>query len=132
MRHLRLAIAAAAIASMPRAVAFAPRAAANRGGSTATTTGGAAGADPASTEADNLTAASSDDLEASGAMMEPEIRDRIDVNHPAVDNNPREGQPAVANQIDFNDPTKTDAEAVAENLKAQGGTKTAKSGTRRR
>lgn len=119
MRHLTFAIAAAAIAPMPRAVAMAPRAAAKRRGSSATTTTptGAGG----QAAADKLTGASSDDLEASGAMMEPEIRDRIDTDHPAVDNNPRAGQPAAANQIDFNDPTKTDAEAVAENLKAQGG-----------
>ena len=57
---------------------------------------------------------------ASGAFIEPEIVERIDTAHPAVDNEPRKGQPVIANRIDFNDPGQTDAEAVEANLKAQG------------
>lgn len=40
----------------------------------------------------------------------------IDVNHPAVDNNPRAGTTANQNRIDFNDPTISGADAVAEQL----------------
>ena len=58
-------------------------------------------------------------MEASGAFIEPEIVERIDVDHPAVDNNPRKGQPKIANQIDFNDPTLDSAEAVEKNLAEQ-------------
>ena len=73
-------------------------------------------ADTAGMTEDKLKAAASGDMDASGAFVEPTIKDRIDVDHPAVDNNPRAGQPAVANRIDFNDPTKTSAEAVQDNL----------------
>ena len=66
---------------------------------------------------DNLSPATSDDLEASGAMVEKTIKDRVDTTHPAVDDEPRKGMPETANRIDFNDPTKSGAEAVAENLK---------------
>jgi hypothetical protein len=55
-------------------------------------------------------------MEASGAFIEPAIVERIDVDHPAVDNHPRKGQPVIANQIDFNDPTLDNAEAVQRNL----------------
>ena len=65
---------------------------------------------------DDLTPAT--DVAASGAMIEPQIVERIDVSHPAVDNNPRKGQPVVANRIDFNDPTMSDEDAVEANLKA--------------
>jgi len=58
-------------------------------------------------------------MEASGAFIEPAIVDGIDVDHPAVDNAPRANQPAVANQIDFNDPRATNEDAVATNLKPQ-------------
>lgn len=71
--------------------------------------------DTAGMTEDSLTPAT--DVAASGAMIEPEIVERIDTSHPAVDNEPRKGQPKVANQIDFNDPTLTEAEAVAQNLK---------------
>ena len=57
------------------------------------------------------------EMEPSGAMIEPTIIERIDTDHPAVDNEPRKGQPVIANRIDFNDPTKSDADAVADNLK---------------
>ena len=76
-------------------------------------------ADTAGMTEDNLTPAT--EMAASGAMIEPEIVERIDFDHPAVDNNPRAGQPAVANRIDFNDPGKSDADAVAENLAKQQG-----------
>ena len=56
------------------------------------------------------------DVAASGAMIEPTLVERIDTSHPAVDNAPRKGQPVIANRIDFNDPTKSDEAAVAENL----------------
>lgn len=58
-------------------------------------------------------------MEASGALIEPAIVDGVDTGHPAIDDNPREGQPAEANRIDLNDPTLTDAEAVEKNLEAQ-------------
>lgn len=58
-------------------------------------------------------------VEPSGAMIEPTIVERIDTAHPAVDNEPRKSQPKFANQIDFNDPGLSEAEAVAENLAAQ-------------
>lgn len=60
------------------------------------------------------------DVAASGAMIEPTIVERIDTSHPAVDNEPRKGQPVISNRIDFNDPTKADDEAVADQLKSQG------------
>jgi hypothetical protein len=57
-------------------------------------------------------------MEASGVFIEPAIVQRIDVDHPAVDNHPRKGQPVIANQIDFNDPHLDSAEAVQRNLDA--------------
>lgn len=75
-------------------------------------------ADTSLTKVDMLAPAT--DVAASGALIEPEIIGRIDTKHPAVDDAPRKGQPVLANRIDFNDPGKTDADAVAENLKAQG------------
>ena len=59
------------------------------------------------------------EVQPSGALIEPTIVERIDTEHPAVDNEPRKGQPKIANQIDFNDPGKSDEDAVAENLGAQ-------------
>jgi hypothetical protein len=44
----------------------------------------------------------------------------IDVDHPAVDNNPRADTSALQNRADFNDPTLSSAEAVKKNLEAQG------------
>ncbi len=66
---------------------------------------------------DNIAAATK--MEASGAFIEPAIVDRIDVDHPAVDNHPRKGQPKIANQIDFNDPGLESSDAVEKNLKDQ-------------
>jgi hypothetical protein len=40
----------------------------------------------------------------SGAFIEDEIKNSIPVDHPAVDNNPRQGTSAVQNGADFNDP----------------------------
>lgn len=74
-------------------------------------------ADTAQAKPDDLSPAT--EVAASGALIEPEIVERVDTDHPAVDNAPRKGQPAVSNQIDFNDPSKSDAEAVVDNLKAQ-------------
>jgi len=56
-------------------------------------------------------------MAASGALIEPAIVDGIDTTHPAVDDNPREGTTADMNRIYFNDPTKSQDEAVADNLK---------------
>jgi len=57
------------------------------------------------------------DFEASGAMIEEGAKKRVDLGHPAVDDNPREGTTADMNRIDFNDPTLTQEEAVEANLK---------------
>jgi len=69
--------------------------------------------DTAGTTEDTLTPATA--VAASGAFIEPEIVERIDVEHPAVDNNPRKGQPKIANQIDFNDPH-LDTQAAVEKI----------------
>jgi hypothetical protein len=53
--------------------------------------------------------------EASGAVIEPSVAKLPD--HPAVDRNPREGTTVEQNQVDFNDPTKSQEEAVKDNLK---------------
>jgi len=70
--------------------------------------------DTAGMTEDTLTPAT--DVAASGVFIEPEIVARIDVDHPAVDNNPRKGQPVIANQIDFNDPHLSSEDAVKKNL----------------
>ena len=64
----------------------------------------------------NINAASANNIEASGAIMEPGMKKAVDVDHPAVDNNPRAGTTVQQNQIDFNDPTIRANEAVKENL----------------
>lgn len=74
-------------------------------------------ADTSLTKVDTLAPAT--EVAASGALIEPTIVDRIDTDHPAVDNEPRKGQPVVSNRIDFNDPGLSDDDAVAANLKAQ-------------
>lgn len=43
----------------------------------------------------------------------------IDVSHVAVDNNPRANTTVDQNRIDFNDPVRTGAEIVTDQLKAQ-------------
>lgn len=57
-------------------------------------------------------------IDTSGAPQQ--IVPDVDLSHPAVDNNPREGTTVDQNRIDFNDPTLNGAEAVEANLKAQG------------
>lgn len=69
-------------------------------------------------QSDKLTADTKPD--AAGVLQDPEISERVDTTHPAVDDNPRKGLPEKSNQIDFNDPTITGAEAVRRNLEAQG------------
>lgn len=64
----------------------------------------------------NLSPATTAD--ASGSVIEPEAAKLPD--HPAVDRNPRAGTTVDQNRVDFNDPTKTDEEAVVANLKANG------------
>ncbi|MFQ6553401.1 hypothetical protein AAD018_013770 [Aestuariibius insulae] len=41
---------------------------------------------------------------ASGAIVEPEIVDGVQTDHPAIDDNPRAGTEAVQNRRDMNDP----------------------------
>ncbi len=55
--------------------------------------------------------------EASGAVIEPTIATLPD--HPAVDANPRAGTTVDQNRADFNDPTKSQEEAVEANLKGE-------------
>ncbi|HEU4986869.1 MAG TPA: hypothetical protein VFT89_07370 [Rhizobiaceae bacterium] len=43
---------------------------------------------------------------ASGAMIEPAIKQSVDLGHPAIDDNPREGTSAEQNKRDMNDPQK--------------------------
>ncbi|MBO9631205.1 MAG: hypothetical protein J7516_17515 [Shinella sp.] len=44
----------------------------------------------------------------------------VDLTHTAVDADPRKGTTVGQNRIDFNDPNKSGAEAVADMLNAQG------------
>jgi hypothetical protein len=76
-------------------------------------------ADTANLQVDTLAPAT--EVAASGALIEPTIVDRIDTEHPAVDNEPRKGASKASNQIDFNDPTLSQAEAVEKNLAAASG-----------
>ncbi|MES3100080.1 hypothetical protein [Sphingomonas faeni] len=66
------------------------------------------------TEAADLAAAS--EFSPSGA---PRQTTDIDLDHPAVDNNPRSGTTDDQNRIDFNDPSLDGREAVEKALKAQ-------------
>lgn len=59
----------------------------------------------------NVTPAS--DFSPSGA---PRQLTDIDVDHPAVDNNPRAGTTVDQNRIDFNDPSLSGADVVAKAL----------------
>lgn len=56
-------------------------------------------------------------FEQSGAPVQP-VPD-IDPDHPAVDNDPRKRTSVEQNRIDFNDPTKSGADTVTENLAGQ-------------
>lgn len=58
------------------------------------------------------------DMEASGAMIEPEAVEAVEFDHPAVDNNPRAGTTVEQNAIDYNDPSLDSREAVKANLEA--------------
>lgn len=60
--------------------------------------------------------ASTDDVEASGAIIEGDVKSDIPMDHPAVDSNPRANTTPEMNAIDFNDPTKGASEAVKEGL----------------
>lgn len=51
----------------------------------------------------NPAPATAADVEASGAIIEPSIKDAIDVDHESVDNNPRAGTSALQNAVDWND-----------------------------
>ena len=42
--------------------------------------------------------------DASGALIEPEVAQAIDITHASVDANPRAGTTAVQNAVDWNDP----------------------------
>ncbi len=63
--------------------------------------------------------AGSDDLEASGAIIEDGAKEMVDMKHAAVDDNPRANTTVAMNQIDFNDPTLSMEEAVEGNLKSR-------------
>ena len=63
--------------------------------------------------------AEANEFEASGSVIEDKALDQIDVDHPAVDNNPRAGTTARQNQIDFNDPELSDRKAVEQRLGQQ-------------
>lgn len=58
------------------------------------------------------------EIDTSGAPQQ--IVPDVDMDHPAVDNDPRAGTTAAQNRIDFNDPTIEGHEAVEKNLAAQG------------
>ncbi|CZT36142.1 hypothetical protein [Rhizobium sp. 9140] len=58
------------------------------------------------------------EIDPSGAPVQ--IVPGVDLEHPAVDANPRAGTTVAQNQIDFNDPNLSGSEAVAKMLRAQG------------
>jgi hypothetical protein len=60
--------------------------------------------------------AAASDFSPSGA---PRQVTEIDVEHPAVDNDPRAGTTSNQNRIDFNDPSIDGREAVERALKSQ-------------
>ena len=53
-------------------------------------------------------------VEASGAINDI---GKIDTDHPAVDDTPRSSAPAASNNIDLNDPTLSQTEAVSKALR---------------
>ena len=61
--------------------------------------------------------AAASDFSPSGAPRQ--VTD-IDVDHPAVDNDPRAGTTVDQNRIDFNDPVRPGHEIVEDQLKASG------------
>ena len=58
-----------------------------------------------------------DKIDTAGAPQQ--IVPDVDMEHPAVDNDPRAGTTTEQNKIDFNDPNLSGSEAVAKNLKEQ-------------
>jgi len=58
-------------------------------------------------------------VDTSGAPQQ--IVPDVDLDHPAVDNDPRAGTTDVMNRIDFNDPAKSGQEVVEDQLKARDG-----------
>ena len=73
-------------------------------------------ASAAKTEQSNIAPAT--EIDPSGAPVQ--IVPDVDMSHPAVDADPRKGTTVAQNRIDFNDPNKSGAEAVADMLNAQG------------
>lgn len=61
--------------------------------------------------------APADKVDTSGAPQQ--IVPDVDLDHPAVDNDPRAGTTVEQNQIDFNDPNLTGQEAVEKSLADQ-------------
>jgi hypothetical protein len=57
-------------------------------------------------------------IDTSGAPQQ--IVPDVDLEHPAVDSNPRAGTTETQNRIDFNDPTISGSEAVSQALEANG------------
>lgn len=57
-------------------------------------------------------------IDTSGAPQQ--IVPDVDLDHPAVDNDPRAGTTEVQNRIDFNDPVRPGHEVVEQSLKDQG------------
>lgn len=56
---------------------------------------------------------------ASGAIIEPAIKESVDLDHPAFDDNPRKGTTAEQNARDMNDPqrrTPADEDYVGQGL----------------
>lgn len=64
----------------------------------------------------NIAAATEIDPSGAPSQIVPDV----DMGHPAVDADPRKGTTVDQNRIDFNDPSKSGAEAVAEMLNSQG------------
>lgn len=69
----------------------------------------------AGSQSANIAAAT--EFDPSGAPVQ--IVSDVDPSHPAVDNNPRANTTVDQNRIDFNDPTISGAEAVAQSLAKQ-------------
>lgn len=68
--------------------------------------------DTKTTTTNNVDAATTIDTSGSPQQIVP----GVDMDHPAVDNDPRKGTSDEQNQIDFNDPTISGADAVAQAL----------------
>ena len=77
---------------------------------------GTTAGDETATEQANIAPAT--EVDPSGAPVQ--IVPDVDLSHPAVDADPRKGTTVAQNRIDFNDPSLTPGEAVANMLRAQG------------